>query len=435
MESVKKFYGWKLVAALWVQYFMNMGLPLYGGTVISSLMLNEIKMPRSTYGLAFTLLNLFIGVSSVFVSVSIVKWGVKITFIIGSTLIMIGALFMGLFASTPWHFLLGVGVIIGTGIGFGTVIPISTTVSRWFTRLRGRAMAIALTAPALAGLLFAPMTNWLIQNAGLTWRQAWLCVACIMVLSMITAYIFIKEKPEDLGQLPDGGAPKESSVPKGILNNTLRTSHEWTPKQAYKTLSYWVILIGACVTQFPFFFFTAHWILAMKGIGFSPEIAAISMGIFTVMGVPARLIAGFFMDKISARYVFMIGFLCYIVAYVLAITITSQTLMLAYIVACLTAFGFGMSFIALQTVIANYYGHKAYSRINGNICMISGVISCPAPIIAGKLFDMAQSYTPAFKLNIAIGVIGIVAVVFLKMPLAINLKNSTTVNNGEEIKQ
>lgn len=429
MESVKKFYGWKLAVALWVIYFINMGFPFYGGTVISSLMLGEIKMDRSTYGLAFTLLNLFIGVSSVLISVSIARWGVKVTFMIGSGLIICGAVFMNAFASTPFHFLVGVGVIIGCGIGFGTVVPVSTTISRWFTHYRGRVMAAAFTAPAIAGLVAAPAMNWIIQTGGGTWRTAWLIVAGAVIVSMITAYVFVKEQPSDLGQTPDGEVLSEVSKDKGTKGKSLFTTFEWTPEQAYKTSSYWVILIGACVVQYPFFFFTAHWILAMKGIGFSPAIAAFSMGIFTMMGVPAKLLAGFLMDKIAARYVFILGFLCYIIAFTLAISMTSQTLMIAYLAASFVALGFGISFVAMQTVTAHYYGVKAFPKLNGNIMMLCSIVSCPAPIIAGKIFDQFKTYTPAFKLNIAIVIIGIIVVCFLKMPQVSNIKNSSTVND------
>ena len=33
MGNDQKFYGWKLVGALWFLYLLNMGFPLYGGGV------------------------------------------------------------------------------------------------------------------------------------------------------------------------------------------------------------------------------------------------------------------------------------------------------------------------------------------------------------------------------------------------------------------
>jgi cytochrome c biogenesis protein CcdA len=57
-------------------------------------------------GLGFTLINLFVGLAAVLVAMSIVKYGVRATFIAGSALICLGSLFMGLYASKPWHYLI-----------------------------------------------------------------------------------------------------------------------------------------------------------------------------------------------------------------------------------------------------------------------------------------------------------------------------------------
>ncbi len=71
----KRFYGWKLVAALFALDLLNMGFPSFGGAVINTYMLQQIPMSRSTYGLGFTLPNLFIGSPSIVVAAVILKWG------------------------------------------------------------------------------------------------------------------------------------------------------------------------------------------------------------------------------------------------------------------------------------------------------------------------------------------------------------------------
>ncbi len=98
MPSERGFYGWKLVFILWLLDFLNMGFPLYGGAVINTYMLKEIPMSRSAFGLGFTLLNLFVGIPSVLVGASIVRWGIRKTFGIGSTLILFVALWLSFVA-------------------------------------------------------------------------------------------------------------------------------------------------------------------------------------------------------------------------------------------------------------------------------------------------------------------------------------------------
>jgi len=81
--------------------FPQHGFPLYGGAVINTYMLKEIPMTRSSFGLGFTLLNLFVGIPSILVGASIVRWGIRKTFGIGSALILAGALWLSLIASGP----------------------------------------------------------------------------------------------------------------------------------------------------------------------------------------------------------------------------------------------------------------------------------------------------------------------------------------------
>ena len=101
-------------------------ISLYGGAVINTYMLKEIPMSRTAYGLGFTLLNLFVGLPSILVAASIVRWGIRKTFGIGSALILIGALWLSLIAARPWHYWVGFGVLTATGISFGTIVSNKT---------------------------------------------------------------------------------------------------------------------------------------------------------------------------------------------------------------------------------------------------------------------------------------------------------------------
>src|ERR1700693_319273 len=181
MTSERGFYRCKLVFFLWLLDFLNMGFPLYGGAVINTYMLKEIPMSRSTFGLGFTLLNLFVGLPSVLVGAAIVRWGSGKSFVMGSAVILMGAAWLALAATRPWHYLVGFGILIGTGISFGTIVPVSTAVTRWFRRYRGRAMAVALSASGFAGFVGAPLTNRILAANGGNWRQAWEVVAGVAI--------------------------------------------------------------------------------------------------------------------------------------------------------------------------------------------------------------------------------------------------------------
>lgn len=415
MEKQKEFYGWKLVGVLWVLYLLNMGFPLYGGAVINSFLLKEIPMDRATYGLGFSLLNLCVGLSAILVGMTITKWGIRKTFMIGSGLLIIGALWLSLMASQPWHYLVGFGILIGAGMGFCTIVALSTAITRWFVRFRGRAMAVAMTASGFAGFIGAPAMNQLIAATGGNWRLAWGVVAGIAFVSGVIAYFFVKERPQDLGQIPDGqeaGIASNANSP----TNALITKDSWTAAEVYKSVTYWLAVIAAAASQWPFFFFTAHWILHLRGAGINPADAAFAMGLFTMGGIFGRLISGWLMDRMAARYVMMLGICCYFPGSYLAVLASPSTLVAAYIAAICYGAGFGWSFVAQNTMLGNFFGPAAFPKINGTLQAIAALVVSCSGVVGGQLFDMYKSYTSAFQLNSVICVIGIIVLVFAKIP-------------------
>jgi len=416
MPNKTNFYGWKLVGVLWSLDFLNMGFPFYGGTVINTYMLKEIGMPRSTYGMGFTLLNLFVGLPSMLVAGSILRWGIRRTFGIGSTLIFAAALWLALVTARPWQYLLGFGVVAGTGISFGTIVPAATAVTRWFRRYRGRAMAIPLSASGFAGFVIAPLINRILAANGGNWRQAWEIVAGVAILSAIIALLFVKERPQDLGQTVDGDVAATATSPSSRAIDSLVSKYPWTPEQAFATPAYWLIVFGGVACQFPFFFFTAHWILHLRGAGVNASDAAWAMGLFSIGAVAGRLIGGALMDWLTARAAFMAGLGCYLLGSMLALSVNASNLGIAYAAAILYGTGFGWTFICMNTANAHFFGPQAFPKLNGMAMLLTAVFCSPAGFIGGKLFDMYGSYRSAFQLNMLIAAAGIVALFFATMP-------------------
>jgi len=418
VQKKQEFYGWTLLAVLFSLDFVNMGFPVYGGTVINSYMLHQIPMSRSELGLGFTFSNLFVGLSATIVAMSILKQGVRKTFAIGSTLICAGSLFLAFFATKPWHYLLGYGGIVGVGMGFGTLVPAGTAVTRWFKRYRGRAMGICLGASGIAGFVVAPLLNRMLEASGGNWRVGWQIVAGVAVISGIVALLFIKERPEDLGQVVDGipeTAPDRQSR-QGHAPRELITTYSWTPAEAYRTKSYWLIALAGITCQYPLFFFVAHWILHAERAGILASDAAWTMSLFAIAGVTGRLIGGWLMDTVTGRYAFMIGLCLFVIGSFLAIEVNANSLGIAFAAAILYGLAFGWTFTCMNTCTAHFFGTAAFPKLNGTMILLTSVLGSPAGYIGGKIFDMYGGYARAFELNALLAVIGILAMAFATMP-------------------
>jgi len=213
----------------------------------------------------------------------------------------------------------------------------------------------------------------------------------------------------------DGAAPSQHTRQTQSAN-TLVTQFPWTPAQVYGTTAYWLIVIGGFACQFPFFFFTAHWILHLRQHGLTASDAAWAMGLFTVGAIGGRLIGGWLMDIMRARFAFMSGLCCYFLGSFLAIKVDSGGFPVAIAAALLYGVGFGWTFSCMTTMTGHYFGPSAFPKVNGMVLLLSGLVGSPAGLIGGKLFDHFGNYVAAFELNILVAAIGILALAFAHMP-------------------
>jgi MFS family permease len=416
MSSGRSFYGWKLIGALASMDFLNLGMPFYIGAVINPYMLQHIAMSRGTFGLGSTLLNLFVGIPSTLVAISILRLGIRSTYVIGSAFVCAGSLYLAFATTKPWQFLLGFGVINGIGVCFGDIICGTTAAARWFVRYRGRANGLVLSGSGVCGFFMAGPIDKFLRAHGGDWRLGWEIVAAGAVLSAIIALLFVKERPEDLGQLPDGDAKADAGTPAPHAPSALVTKYEWTPGEAYRTSAFWLVVVAGLAAQFPFFIFVAHWLLHLQQVGVASGAGAFSLGIFTVACVAGRLLGGWLMDSINARWAFAIGLCGYLFGSVAALRAGPGSMAVVYSAAVFYGLAIGWTFVCMTTCVAHYFGPNAFPKLAGTLLLVTSGGASPAGWVGGKLFDMYGSYERAWQLNIAITVIGILAILFAAMP-------------------
>jgi MFS family permease len=409
-----KFYGWKLVAVLFLLDFINMGFPYYGGSIINSYMIHDIVMSRATLGWGFTILNLFVGFAAIVVAMSIVKYGLRATFMIGSAIIGLNALFLGFYASKPWHYLVGFGVVNGIGMSFATLVPCATGVTRWFRRYRGAMMGLALSASGISGFVLSPLLDKMLRTGGGNWHVGWRIVACAMVVSGLIAFLFVKESPESVGQTVDGLAEERQAQPS--RTDALATKHPWTAGEAYGTSAYWLVAIAGIAATFPYFLFIAHWVENLRGVGITPAKASWGLSLLTIGTLAGRWLGGILMDYLNARLAFVLGASIYLVSSYLAVVSRADTLTLAYVASVLQGLAYGWTYSCSNTMIGHYYGPKAYPKLSGMYILLTSGCASPAGAVGGKIFDVTGSYAKSFELDAALAIVAIVAIMFAAMP-------------------
>ncbi|KAJ2899539.1 hypothetical protein IWW38_000946 [Coemansia aciculifera] len=115
------------------------------------------------------------------------------TVLMGGILMSLGLL-LASYSRHIWQLCLTQGVIFGLGVTL-TWIPAASAPSSWFDKSRGVATGITHMGLGIGGLVFAPLTRFLLEKAGTGGSLRWLSL--IMLVGVSVASLGIHSKSQD----------------------------------------------------------------------------------------------------------------------------------------------------------------------------------------------------------------------------------------------
>jgi len=388
------FYGWKLLAAFWVILFINLAFPAYGSSVINAYMVSDLSLDRRTLGLMVSVYMMMSGLPGPLVAMYVNRYGVRQTLVVGSAILMLGALGMATIVNTGWEAVVVFGFIVGVGVLSGGALAAQTGTAFWFVRRRALAISLILSAGGIGGFIAARALNSLISYYDGNWRAGWWLIAGMALVSVIVAALFVKEKPQDLGQLPDGGAFDGDAAAKKKTTRVHITTEEWTFPEVLRSPVLWLLLFGSLGMSGGFTQAMAHGIVHLQDLGNTSDVAAKSYSILVVSTLIGKLMLGVFGDRIDPRYLWAIAMACFGIGMLVLLNATTPLRLNIY--AVLIGFGFGGGLVCMMTVLSNYFGSKAYASVIGITLAVQTTIGASASFIAGDLYERQGSYTVAF---------------------------------------
>jgi MFS family permease len=392
--SQRGFYGWKLLVAFWVILFINLAFPAYGSSVINAYMVSDLSLDRRTLGLMVSVYMMMSGLPGPFVAMYVNRYGVRQTLVVGSGILMLGALGMATIVDTGWQAVLVFGFIVGLGVVSGGALAAQTGTTFWFVRRRALAISLILSAGGIGGFIATRALNSLISQYDGNWRAGWWLIAGMALVSVIVAALFVKEKPQDLGQLPDGGAFDGEHASRGRSTRVHITEEEWTFGEVLRSPALWLLLFGSLGMSGGFTQAMAHAIVHLQDLGNTSDVAANSFSILVVSTLIGKLMLGVFGDRIDPRYLWGIAVAFFGIG--LLVLLDATTPLKLNIYAICIGFGFGGGLVCMMTVLSNYFGSKAYASVIGITLAVQTTIGALASFIAGDLYERQGNYSVAF---------------------------------------
>ncbi len=409
-----RFYGWTMLVALWGIMFLNLGFPAYGAAVINAAMAKAVGLHRETLGNMFSVYMIMSGLPGPLVALSVNHFGVRKTLVLGSAFIMAGALLMATVVTTGLGAMLCFGLLVGTGVATGGAMASQAGLARWFVRRRSLALSVLYSAGAIGGFVAAPLLNRLIEMSG-TWRAGWWLLAALSAVAACIAVLFVRERPEDAGQVADGfGPPPANGQPAPDTRPVFVTRREWTFGEAARHPSYWLLLASLIGGSGGYTLFLAHGVVHLEDLGHSAAIGAWAVSIMTVTGLIGKVILAAFGDRIDPRYIFALFMAVFAVG--LVVIVNARALWQVFLFATCLGIGFGGGLVCLMAVLSNYYGTRAFASLAGLAIAINTTLSAIAPKVAGRLFDEGVGYGVNFYFLASWCCVGAVVLFFMRRP-------------------
>ena len=242
LKSADGFYGWVNLVVMFFFNIVFMMMMLSFALFLPS-WVKEFSWNLGTMSLAQSVTMILTGLAAPMVGIFIMKKGVKMAIIFGNLLTIAGLIFVS-FQQHIWQLFLGYGVLVGFGISVGGMLAMMTVINNWFIMKRSIALAVSMASMGISGTVMTPSLMGMIHTVG--WRNTYLIIAAIVLtLSVIVPAIFLKNKPEDMGQVPDGpvsAKPEKADAEALAYKNVYKTPVDFTAREAIRTRTMWLLV-------------------------------------------------------------------------------------------------------------------------------------------------------------------------------------------------
>ena len=414
LRGGRAFYGWIALVGAVLVYFTGCGIFFYSYGVFLPTMCDELGWSRAAMAAGLSMGTLTFGLPSPLIGAAITRFGQRVNMVLGNLLAALGLAGVSL-TQEVWHLYFFYS-LAGLGVGFGMYMACTTVVNNWFIRKRSLGMGLVVAAGGLGGFAFPPLVTWLISTVG--WQMSWVVLAGIHLTFavLIGGLILVRNRPEDLGQVPDGISIEPARREEEIdhRSRVYQSPVDWRTKQAMRKPVTWLIATICAANFFAIGTVMSHQVAYLKDIGFTPMIAAMALSLVSGMSIIGRLGFGALALRFEARHLAIASFAVQLMA--LAILLTTRNLTLIYIYAALFGISYGALIVALPTFIAGYYGRAYYAQILGMIFPLGTVAEAVGPVLAGAIYDATTTYTLAFALVAVSSSVGLICAILARPP-------------------
>jgi cyanate permease len=319
-----------------------------------------------------------------------------------------------------FQFLLVRWLLVSPGDALMGPMVVNVTISRWFVRMRGRALALAGMGHGLAKVGMPLLAASLIAYVG--WRTVW-TVFGLATLALVVgpSLLFMRRRPEDMGLLPDGRprAQHESEAPakdsgRARSQRSVIADVSWSRREALRTPAFWLIVVTFGVANVGVTGLNLHVFAFVSDQGHPAMVAALVMSVIAFMQFSTPIVWGILAERGNIGRLIMAKFL--IQAAGISWALSASDVPSLYAGFFLYGIGMGGTSILSEMIWANYFGRISLGKVRGMGSFLTHIFAASGPPFFGLLFDATQSYLLSFSLFIGMLIVSALLSLFLRPP-------------------
>ena len=409
-DSSKKnpFLGWRMVGIALFADFCVVGFAFQSYPVIQLILAEEMELSRFLATLTIPGFMLISAITMPVVGKLLDTYSIRSVLILGSFVYGLSLISL-YFVNSYTAFIIIFVLPIALGASLMGNLSVSKLVSRWFREYTGRALGIAALGVSFSGLVMPNLTNYLLIDLGLSWREAYLYYGLftLIINAPLFRYLVI-DNPEDVNQLPDG---KSHSDQQDLSEDA---GEDWTLKQLLNDRNFWVLSFVFALQFCAMMAVLAHITFYASERGWAEQAA----WIFSMYAVPAmisKLVFGWLIEnKMDARLAVSTSLVIQLVGTLLILGSDSPN-QLSFIIA-LFGFGGGAALPLSNILFNKVYTQKSFGFSRGTAQPFISIFQVSGTPVVALMFDAYGNYHNAFLFLCSLLVLATIVIWFLKMP-------------------
>jgi OFA family oxalate/formate antiporter-like MFS transporter len=392
---------WRLLGAI----LMTLALgTLYAWSVFVAPLEHEFGWKRAQTSAVFTVAAVMFAASLLLAGKLQDRFGPFWVSMTGSILISLSFFLFSYTTSLYFlYFFYGVLGGVGTGFGYGTVVPV---MAKWFPERTGLAIGLALAGFGSGSAIFGSFAN-LVLFPRFGWRASCMILGAMFLVMTMTAAFLLKNPVVRLHQT-------------GINSvfSTVTTRHQYTPIEVLRTPAFYLLWLGFGLGSTAGLMVISQLIPFANSQGISSAtLATLGLVAGAFGNVSGRVLSGWlsdFMGRLNTLRV-VLAISCVAMP---ALFWVGAHLTALYVLIYFVYFSYGAQASVIPATVSDFWGTRHAGTNYGSLFTAWGFAGILGPTIGGVLFDKYRDYGVAFYTAAALAVVAFICVIIAKRPEA-----------------